>query len=339
MKKNAVSKSFCSAPFSQLLLKPDGKVSPCCYLYHLNLGNLREKSLVDIWNDKPIQKMRSEFLESVPKPCRSKIKYLRCNRFFQHLDKSIERKLIQSAPPNKLDLRLNGQCNLSCVMCDVWRAPNAIYDQTSFWEQGPKEVFPFLKEIEVLGGEPFIQKDTYKLIQAVSEANKNCHWSFVTNAHYQFSNKLNNALKPLRLKQIQISLDSLNPEVYGHIRKGGDLNITLKTIERFVNFRKGYRDRFGDDFTFIISMCVLKSNRLEVPQFIAFCQQNAAQVQFQHAFYDPSGQESLSYLTRKEKTEYLDFLKNNVDPSFLPDLGPVINPLEDELKNKKHANS
>ncbi|MFK7827636.1 MAG: SPASM domain-containing protein [Oligoflexales bacterium] len=339
MKKKAENNSFCSAPFSQLVLKPDGNVSPCCYLYHVKLGNLKEKSLLDIWNDKPIQKMRSEFLSSTPKQCKSKIKYLGCNRFFEELDASVERRFKQTAPPRKLDLRLNGQCNLSCIMCDVWKAPNATYNQTSFWEQGPKEVFPFLKEIEVLGGEPFIQKDTYKLIHAVNTSNKNCRWSFVTNAHYNFTKKLEKTLNQLNLKQIQISLDSLKPCTYQHIRKGGDLMQTLKTIQDFVKFRKNYQETFGNDFTFIISMCVLKSNRHEVPEFLDFCQQIEAQAQFQHAFYDPSQQESLSLLNKEAKNEYLTFLKENVKQEFWPSLSAVTKPLQDELQNKKYANS
>ena len=304
---------FCSAPFTQLVLKPDGKVSPCCYLYHINLGNVKEKSLKDIWNDKPIQKMRSEFTRSVPKACRSKIKYIACNRSFKHLDAVIDRSPIQERPPQKLDLRLNGQCNLSCVMCDVWKEPNRTYDQTSFWTEGPLEIFPFLKELEILGGEPFIQKDTFKLIDAVNACNQHCLWSFVTNGHYQFSKRLEQALNSIKIKQIQISLDSLNPMVYQHIRKKGNLELTLSTINQFVHFRKKYREEFGFDFTFIVSMCVLKSNRFEVPHFLEYCHQIGAGAQFQHAYYDPSKQESLVFLTRKEKTEYLSFLRSSTE--------------------------
>ena len=224
------------------------------------------------------------------------------------------------------------------IMCDVWEQPNGVYKQTSFWDEGPIKIFPFLKEIEVLGGEPFIQKDTYRLIDAVSAVNPQCFWSFVTNAHYPFTKKLEHTLSNINLKQIQISLDSLDPSSYQHIRKGGDLKRTLKTIDQFTAFRSKYETTCSISFRFIISMCVLKSNRHEIPEFLKFCEEKGAEPQFQFAFYDPSGQESLSYLRQDEKIEYLAFLKERITEQDWPLIASFIAPLIDELKNKKNAN-
>jgi cyclic pyranopterin phosphate synthase len=49
-------------------------------------------------------------------------------------------EVMQSAP-KRLDVRLNGKCNLQCVMCDVWSQPNGVYNQSDFWQYGRKEIF------------------------------------------------------------------------------------------------------------------------------------------------------------------------------------------------------
>lgn len=339
MKKNKFHEHFCSAPFTQLILKPNGQVSPCCYLYHINLGDMKKKSLLEIWNDEPIKKMREKFLSSTPKVCQAKIKYLNCHRTFQALNDKVEAKSIQSNPPVKLDVRLNGQCNLACIMCDVWKAPNKVYDQTSFWTEGPENIFPYLKEIEMLGGEPFVQKDTYKLIEIVSSINQRCQWSFVSNAHYPFSKRIIAALSKIRIKQLQISLDSLKADVYSQIRVGGDLQLSLKTLKKFIQFRESYQQTHGKGFHFIVSMCVLKSNRFEVPDFIDFCAKLNVLPQFQYAFYDPSKSQSLNYLSRDDKTEYINFLQKNIEPIHWPLIGPIINPIEDELTNRNYGHT
>src|SRR5439155_91000 len=86
-----------------------------------------------------------------------------------HLLGEIEIAERQQAMPRRLDLRLNGRCNLECIMCDVWRQPNELYDNSDLWTLGPEKIFPFLLEVDMLGGEPFIQRDTYRFIDFCAE--------------------------------------------------------------------------------------------------------------------------------------------------------------------------
>lgn len=60
----SVNKYRCYYPWHSVSILADGRVVPCCRDMNGTyvLGDLREKSLVEIWNDKPIQKLREEWL-------------------------------------------------------------------------------------------------------------------------------------------------------------------------------------------------------------------------------------------------------------------------------------
>jgi radical SAM protein with 4Fe4S-binding SPASM domain len=53
----------CNLPWNQMAVMWDGRVVPCCYDYDGKylLGDVREKSLIDIWLDEPMAALRREF--------------------------------------------------------------------------------------------------------------------------------------------------------------------------------------------------------------------------------------------------------------------------------------
>ena len=52
---------FCVAPWLNLDIRQDGEVKPCC-VSEYTMGDIKEKSLFDVWNDEPIRKLRESFL-------------------------------------------------------------------------------------------------------------------------------------------------------------------------------------------------------------------------------------------------------------------------------------
>ena len=329
--------TFCAAPFSQMVLKPNGHVAPCCFLYQLKLGDVKRESLEEVWNGEKIKNFRQKFLDGVPKICRSKIRDLKCNANYSHLLPFVDKQPVQNKSPMRLDLRLNGTCNLSCVMCEVWQEPRGVYDQSQFWEHGEKYIFPYLRELEVLGGEPFIQKDTFRLLDVVTKLNSECKWSFVSNGHYKFSNYIRSRLEKIPLKQIQFSLDSLDADTYRSIRRKGDLSLVLETLEKFQHFRTNY-SKHRQDFSLIYSMCVLRNNWKEIPGFIKFCHTANATPQFQFAYYDPSQESSLQYATNAELRDLLASLEGELPRRDLAYLDPIINPVLGILQRRQIPN-
>jgi MoaA/NifB/PqqE/SkfB family radical SAM enzyme len=318
---------FCYYPFAQMLLQPTGAVSPCCWNQQYSLGNVPEQTLEQIWNGEPAQNLRREFLEGKPRSCKTQMDHIGCHRYSRRdFSDLFELKVKQSAGPRRLDLRLNGKCNLECVMCDVWSQPNGIYDESSFWKNGPTEIFPHLLEIDLLGGEPFVQADTFRLIHEVSQVNPKCTWAFVTNGHYRFADKIHETLDKVSIRWIQVSLDSLNPETYKKIRVRGDLNKPLATIEDLFTYQKS-RMVNGSTFRLLISICVQKDNWREIEAFIEYTRARNANLELQFAYHPESV--SLLNLSAPERREVIRYLKSLI-PRFGASLvQPILRPLQD----------
>jgi MoaA/NifB/PqqE/SkfB family radical SAM enzyme len=326
---SGIKKPLCHYPFTQMLLQPTGFVSPCCYLQETTIGNLKNQPLLEIWNGEPLQNLRREFLEGQHSTCAKNMREIQCHQSSErHLNDPVEYTVVKSQHPVRLDVRLNGKCNLQCIMCDVWQQPNGVFDKTDFWIKGPTEIFPYLKGLDVLGGEPFIQKDTFKLINLVSGSNPDCRWSFVTNGQYEFNDHLSKYLDKIKIDWIQVSLDSLNSENYARIRKNGILKKTLKSIEALAAYNQ-QRSESGNEFFLKISMCVQITNWQEVPEFLEFCRQiNAGPIlQF---LYTPH-ELSLLATNRAYRKEVLrSFL--SVEQNYWPYLAPIRAPLIESLK-------
>ena len=241
----------------------------------------------------------------------------------------LELNVIQSRPPVRFDVRLNGRCNLQCVMCGVWKQPNGLYNESDFWTIGPTDIFPHLKEIDVLGGEPFVQSDTFRLIDEISSVNSTCSWAFVTNGNYKFNNTIRTRLDRVAIRWFQLSLDSLNPEVYAQIRLKGELARALSTLEELRKYRIE-RKLTGNDFRIIVSMCVQKLNWTEIPAFLDFCISREIEPILQFAYYPPHlSLLDLSIFERKKIEESLRQLLVQYGPRFIR---PIFTPLRESLK-------
>lgn len=326
-----MSGPLCMAPFTQLTFEPTGRVSPCCYLYTYELANIKDKSVDQIWQNEKIRKLRQEMSEGrIPKICQKKAADLKCFQTYEHL-----RPLWKEQEPEqliKLDLRLNGQCNLKCVMCSVWQEPNEVYNNSSFWQQDLEKFLPRLHEIEILGGEPLIQRDTFRLLKLIREINPQCQISLVTNASYILNKKVFERFDGLRLRQIQISLDSLKAESYAQIRKGGDFALMMKNI----NLWSQYLSENHPNSHIVLSLCALKQNYREIPDFIDYALAKSFIPQIQFAFFDPSGTSSLIYCSHDEKRAVIDFLLSAVDASHQHYIEPVLAPLRRMLLGKSN---
>ncbi|MDR3607774.1 MAG: SPASM domain-containing protein [Oligoflexia bacterium] len=276
--------NFCYYPFMQLLLQPTGVVSPCCWNQEITLGKVPESDLSEIWNGPRIRELRREFLEGNPKMCESQIRNIRCHlwsgRDYSH---RLSLDEVQKGGPKRLDVRLNGKCNLQCVMCDVWKQPNGLYEQSDFWNKGPTEIFPSLLELDVLGGEPFVQSDTFRLIDEVSAVNPGCTWAFVTNGNYKFSDPIVRRLDKIKIRWMQVSLDSLREETYRKIRLGGDLQKAIRTLDGILAYQKE-REKIGRGFRVLITMCVQKLNWAEVGEFVGYAKKCGIELVLQFAF-------------------------------------------------------
>ena len=196
------SENFCMLPWIHLHAWPDGRAYPCC-LGRANhpIGNFKEKSMREIWNDEPMRAMRRNMLED--KPC------LECgdcyeqeaagftsmrnnsNKSFGHHVAEIDHTLPDgSLTDMKLhywDVRFSNICNLKCRSCgsifssrwyddDVKLWGRELRPRVSFagrheedvWEQMQEHV-PHLDQIYFAGGEPLIMEEHNRILKLLIE--------------------------------------------------------------------------------------------------------------------------------------------------------------------------
>jgi cyclic pyranopterin phosphate synthase len=308
------AEEFCPIPFLQLQLNPMGSVSACCFSGEVPVGTVPKEGIQEIWNGQKMQEWRREFLEGNIRTCRGPIDSFQCHKNYRHLISTVELSEVQSQGPRRLDIRFNGKCNLQCQMCDVWKQPNGIYDTSDFWAIGPKEIFPHLVEVDMLGGEPFIQADTFRFIDAVTAVNSHCTWGFITNANYVLNSKLKSYLDKLTLRHIHMSLDAMSPETYSKIRIGGRWEKTLQTVKDYVEYRNA-RAKEGRGFALFASFCVQRDNWRELPAFLQFCEENGLLPIVQNVITDNTGHREhmgIANLGAEARAEIASFLREKV---------------------------
>ena len=133
-----------------------------------------------------------------------------------------------------LRISVTQRCNFRCRYC----MPNTPFDWVpkenilSF-----EEMFLFVKvaidrgvkKIRITGGEPLVRKDLDKFIKMISDYAPNIDLALTTNGY--FLKNYAHALKDAGLKRINMSLDSLRPEIAKFIAQRGVLYSVLEGLD------------------------------------------------------------------------------------------------------------
>ena len=133
---------------------------------------------------------------------------------------------------------VTSRCNFRCLYC----MPNTPFE----WE--PKEnvlsyeeMFEFLrlaidegvKKIRITGGEPLLRKDLDKFVKMLYDYKPSLDLALTTNGYY-LKDKAKK-LKKAGLKRVNISLDSLKPEIAKKIAQKDVLDKVLEGIDEAIN--------------------------------------------------------------------------------------------------------
>jgi organic radical activating enzyme len=196
------SNTFCMLPWIHLHAWPDGRAYPCCLGKAAHpVGNFKEKSMRDIWNDEPMRQMRRNMLED--RPCAecgdcyeqegAGFASMRnnSNKSFGHYIAEVNETLPDGTLPNMQlhywDVRFSNICNLKCRSCGsifssrwydddvrIWgkelrpRVQFAGRHEEDVWEQ-MQEHIPHLDQIYFAGGEPLIMEEHNRILKLLIE--------------------------------------------------------------------------------------------------------------------------------------------------------------------------
>jgi len=163
---------------------------------------------------------------------------------------------------NYLRVSVTDRCNLRCVYCMGaegvdWLEPEKILRYEEIIEVVEAAVGLGVEQVRITGGEPLVRKDLHLLINELSRISGLKDLALTTNG--LLLPRQAQALREAGLKRVNISLDSLRPETYAQLTRGGDLRAALAGVEAALQagfspvkinvvLMKGVNDREIPDF-------------------------------------------------------------------------------------------
>jgi MoaA/NifB/PqqE/SkfB family radical SAM enzyme len=338
-RERGIPDQFCIVPFVNLIFNPSGSVGVCRQKgTEHSVGHLDKESIEEIWNGPTLKSWREEFLTGNIKTCKDEISRDHCNLMvdnYKNLWPEIVFSTEQQLPMLRFTANFNGKCNLRCKMCHIWTMQNGYYDTINFWETAQEQFFPFIKEMELLSGEPFIQKDTYRLIDQVSLVNSDCQWSFTTNGHWQLTSGIMKSLDKIKIRDFIVSIDSFLPERYAQIRLDGDLTIVMKNLHALKKYEASRLSRGLSSLNLTIHFLVMKDNWDELSAVLDLVDSLNFKLVFNN-LYRPD-QYALSSMPEAEQRMILDHYLASYPWSKLSRMMTVITPILEALPKTDRA--
>jgi len=205
------SETFCMLPWMHMHAFPDGRAYPCCLSdYWHPVGDLRQHTMAEVWNQKPYQTMRQNMLSG--KPCKECTKCYEqeragffsmrndANRNYGHHIAEVDQTQEDGTHPEfKIrywDVRFSNLCNFRCRSCGPIFSSNWFNDHVKLYGRVPDVLkrdmarieyttgdedgmlaqmephIPHLEQVYFAGGEPLIMKEHYYLLEKLIEAGK-----------------------------------------------------------------------------------------------------------------------------------------------------------------------
>ena len=268
---------ICLRPFYSLELHIKGDVSACCPAWSkMMVGNTKKKTLLEIWNDKPLQEMRQMMLEGHwEKICRASCPTIINFRLNQEkvpltnashliteeiISAVRSRQTILSTGPSWLNLANSNNCNLNCIMCgrENYKDDKPLIKKTM---AEVTDLLPGLREIYLTGnGDPFARSDTRNLMLNIDKSSyPELRINLLTNG--LLLPKYWDRIGHLYFGDLDISVDAATPRTYETIRRGGKWQDLLKALELVSHAKDNFRN-------VVINMTVMRENYKEIDDFV-----------------------------------------------------------------------
>lgn len=271
---NGHHKILCSAPFKNLYFSRHGEVFVCCHSRDYVVGKYPLQSISQIWNGEKIEQLRTYLTNrNLSLGCqicqsdfdRKAYSEVRANHFDQ--------LPLHTGYPSMMEFELDTTCNLECTMCsgefsssirknrENLPALTSPYDEKFVDEL--ESFIPYLHETRFSGGEPFLVPVYLKMWDKIIASNPRCLISLQTNGTV-----MNERIKAVLQKgrfEIGVSLDSINKEVFESIRVNAKFERVMENVHFFSDYCKKKKTAFR------LSMCVMRNNWKELPEYVKMC--------------------------------------------------------------------
>ncbi len=198
--------------------------------------------------------------------------------------------------------QVNSQCNSKCKMCKIWREDKSELP-ASIWIKALKDIRPLIGNLKVsfTGGEVLLKKDILEVFEFCNK--ENIVFGMTTNGILLNKSNVEKFLDmdPFNLN---ISLDTFDPETYLKIRGVHGLEKVLANIDYLVEYRK----KINSKVIINIKTIVCKENLYELDKIAEYAKEkNFAGVTFQ-----PLVKETRELETNVESEEMFKVDKKNL---------------------------
>lgn len=179
------------------------------------------------------------------------------------------RRLRHLRTPTAVILYVTQRCNARCAHCFYWKEIDAAAPELSL-DELRKLAASFRHPVclSITGGEPFLRKDLYDVVEAFSALNRCREVAFATNGMLtaRVTDTCRQVLDRLDvdLVGVQVSLDGLE-HTHNAIRAVPAFAPAMETVRRLADLAKEV-PRFGVQ----VSCCIQKRNIAELRDFVEF---------------------------------------------------------------------
>lgn len=305
-------KPICKAPFTSLFFGNYGKVISCCFNRRHILGNYPQQSIDNIWEGKNIKELRKHINNNnLSMGCNICWDYLSNKNYGAVGAKNYDTLDINPNYPMMMEFELSNTCNFECIMCNGNFSSsirkNRENDKNPYINPYDKEFvkqlekyIPHLHKTSFYGGEPFVIDIYYDIWEKIIKLNPECIIFVQTNASV-----LNTKIEKLMSKgnfHFNVSLDSLQKDIFQGIRIGSDYDKVIHNINYFIEYCKNKNSFIG------ISACVLQQNWKELPDLVKYSNNKDIPIYFNTVRFPPNT--SLWNLKPDELKKISDYLSN-----------------------------
>ena len=184
--------TVCAIPWTHLEIQSNGDITPCCMTKELSLGNIKNITLEQAFQNDKLKNLRNELLSGAqPAACQNcwKVEEKKLTSIRMHNIKRLKKDFLthylDEPTISTVDIKFNNTCNFKCRVCGSGSSSLFTQEEHKFrgiplvvqdnW--GESEDFinqitshlPNIKNIDLFGGEPFLIKKFKKVLELAVE--------------------------------------------------------------------------------------------------------------------------------------------------------------------------
>lgn len=282
----------CHIPWQQMVIDSTGAAAPCCYWgayenVNLPIGNVKETSIEEIWNSEGYQKLRAGMASGDLKAAGC----AKCHAVKQGMALGFDYdaaaddddvtphgkniKILKAeiargatvldAKPTIISYTPSHRCNIRCTHCYQEGSREAEIKRAEAADE-IERLAPYLVRLIAGGGEPFLLP-IWRRFLANFDLRKNPYLDFGTSTNATIvTDAILAGLSRFKSMTINVSLDGTGA-VYERVRVGArfdEVRTNIRRLKEVVTAAPSPHANIG------ISMCVMKSNILDLPNLVRF---------------------------------------------------------------------